>query len=595
MELVSNEWKAIQRERFVSEMFLQIYYELSDVEALMDASASDNGHAYYSDTAQIISEVVTAIIPYTTLEHNLWLLNGSKELVPDDDFSNSGYIGSMLSDSDGTYNEVPVISINFTKVHTYRVPGIVITWSNNFNEYARHFKLTVYNGRNIVTSFEEAENTRSEITIERDIYDYDRIEVEIYKWSLPERRPRIESIVMGIRKEYTKNDIISFKQSMEVDPISGSLPKSAIEFSLNNLNGDFDLNNIDGVGKYLIERQAIKVLYGFKKADGSFEKINAGIYYMSEWDAPQRGLQANFKARDLLEFMEKTYTKGVYRPAGITLYDLADEVLKDLDVLLNEDGTVKWRLDDCLKEITTTAPMPITTISQCMQYIAQAACCVMYCDRRGIFRINKINNDETDYEINYGNAFGYPKITLQKPLKDIILKVYNYAPKNETSSLFEGSMHIQGTKKVTLSYTSIATDAVATVTNGTLESAKYWGNACELTITAAGDVTITVTGSLIDEASSEWVVEVSEKGESQPVSNPLITSREHAEIVGQWVKNWLVKRSQYKVSYRVDPRLDAMDIIGIQDAYGTSKARNVAHSFTYTGGKLQGDSEGRML
>ena len=796
-EIVTTEWKTNQEKTLIPEAYLQLYYELSDVDALMDASVSDNGSEFYSDTSQVVSEVVTSIIPYTTLEHNFFILDGSRQILTGTEtYQNSGYVGNALSDenciyefelpvetpytqleyiessgtqyidtgfkpnnntravvdfeftktttnyqgviasrtsasgsdrfcfwlapnnvfrsdlasgnisfeaknqvvgvrfvldknknvctmSDGTsvtntsgtftssyslylfggntkgtvgeyanmklyscqiYDNdvlvrdyvpclyegeiglwdkvekkfygnsgtgsftagnkieanqvetgVPTLTIDFTKVHTYRIPGINITWGSNFSEYAKHFKVIVYNGDTVKNEIEVTDNESCSIFIESEIYDYDRIEVEIYEWSLPGRRARVESIVMGVKVEYTKNDILSFSQSMSVDPISAALPVNTIEFSLNNLDGKFDLQNISGIGKYLIERQAIKVTYGFKKSNGEFEKINGGIYYMNEWEAPQKGLKANFKARDLLDFMEKTYIKGIYHPSGITLYDLAQEVLEDLDALLNEDGTVKWSLDESLKNISTKAPLPIVTIAECLQYIAQASCCVMYCDRKGVFHIEPINNDSTDYNINFFKSYDYPTYTLQKPLKDISINVYNFTPSAETTELFNGTMNISGTKTVTLTYSGKAYNCAASVTNGTLDSAVYYGNACELTITASGDVTIVVNGNAIDESYSEWIVENDVKGETQTVCNPLITSREHAETVGQWVKEWLVKRNQYAVSFRLDPRLDPMDIVNIEDSYGNNQARNVSHKFTYTGGQFKGESEGRIL
>ena len=600
MQIVTQEWKDNQKKTIVPESYLQIYYELSDVEALQDASTSDNGHEFYSDTAQIVSEVVTTIMPYGTLEHNLWKLDGSIEPIPSNPpYQNSGYVGNKISGDDCLFptGSIPIITISFTKVHTYRIPGIFITFSENFNEWSPHFKMIVYNGTSIVTQQEITGNTDNAVLILEDIYDYDRITIEFYEWSLPNRRPRIESIIMGIREEFTKNDIIDFSQTMEVDPIGASLPNSSIQFSLNNLNGDFDLQNPQGLAKFLIERQAIKVSYGFKRSNGQFEIINAGIYYMSEWDAPQKGLKATFKAKDLLEFMDKTYVKGLYRPSGITYYDLANEVLTDLDILMNEDGTVKWILDDVLKNYTTKAPLPITTVAQCLQYIAQAACCVMYCDRNGQFHIEPINETETDYEIDYFNSYGYPKYTLQKPLKDVSVKIYNYTPKSETTELFNGTLNIQGTKTVTLNYSGIASNATAQVSGGTLNSSTYWSNACELNITGTGNVTITVSGNSIEKSSTEWTIinETEERGETQPVDNPLITSREQADTVGEWVKEWLQKRTQYEVSFRIDPRLDAMDIISLEDAYGENQARTTYQKLSYSGGQFKGDSKGKVI
>lgn len=596
MQLVSQVWKDNQKENIVSEAYLSLFYEISDVDALMDATSSDNGHTYYADTGQVISEVYTSIIPYITMEHNLWLLDGGKKSIPSLNPMNAGYVSTFMSDDDCKFTDnIPTLNITFTEVHSNKVPGITMTWSSAFDEYAKSFKLVVFNGIKVVVEKIVTDNDKPEMIIEQDIYDYDRISLEIYEWSLPNHRPRIERILMGIRKTYLKDDIMDFKQTISVDPISGALPKSEVEFSLRNDDGTFDLNNVQGVARYLVERQSIKVEYGFKNKAGKYEIITGGIFYLSSWDAPQTGLKATFKAGNLFSFLQKKYIKGTYNPNGVSLYDLAADVLTEADVLLNEDGTVKWIIDPSLQSIMTTAPLPMVTLAECLQYIAQAACCTMYTDRTGMLRIGKPSESVTDYEINFFNSYSYPKVSLEKPLKEVEVNVYSYEVEADTTELFKGTLTIDGTVDLELAYSSTATNAVATLTGGTLNKAEYYSNACRLSITATGNVSILIVGNAIRESTSTCIVNHLAKGETQSVENPLITLRSHAVVVGNWVKDWLSKRSKYDLNWRADPRLDATDIVQVEDKYGKNPVMITDFEFTYSGGAMAGKAEGRGL
>ena len=76
-------------------------------------------------------------------------------------------------------------------------------------------------------------------------------------------------------------------------------------------------------------------------------------FYLSGWDAPQNGLYANFEARDILEFMNGIFMKGVYRPSGISLKALAEEVLLDAGLPEREDGLPPWKLHESLDDMYT--------------------------------------------------------------------------------------------------------------------------------------------------------------------------------------------------------------------------------------------------
>lgn len=594
MQKVSQEWKDNQKELLTSESFVELSLKLTDPDAYEDATAEDNGSVYFSDDADyVVSEVDKKIDPHATLERNLWVLDGSRKVLPSNDYGENGYIGEAISNDNRTFSKNPLISINFSKVFTDLITGVSIVWSSVFNEYATDFIVTAYNGNNVVASKTVTENTEAKMTVFVDMINYDRITVEVLKWSLPNRRARIASVQIGADLIYAKGDIIEYSHSQSVDPISATLPMCKISFSINNIDDTFNPNNLDSLSKYLIERQEVKVRYGYKLND-KVEWIDGGTFYLSEWDAPQNGLSAEFTARDLLEFMSGIYYYGEYNPNGTSLYDLAEKVLIDANLPLDESGSVKWIIDTKLKNIRTVAPLPIDTHANCLQMIANAGECVIYQDRNGILHIETMSYDETDYSIDLFNSYSKSDISLSKPLRDVTVPCYSYSPSTDATELYKGNVNIGGTLDVLVTYSDMATDVSATVTGGTLNSAKYYSNACVLNITAAGSVDIVVTGNSLASSSVSVVIESGTKGETVSVDNPLITSHDRATSVGRWVENYMKNRMVLTSDWRADPRLDALDIVRNENNYNTNKVLMTSVDYSYNGA-FKGSGEGRVI
>ncbi len=595
MQKVSQAWKDNQNRTLVTESFVEVSLDIADPDALADASSEDNGAIYISDTPQIVSEVDKSIIPYFTLEQNLWILDGSRKSIPLLNFGDCGYIGDVLSGTDCSFSEkAPLVTVNFTEVHHNIIPAITVTWGTAYGEFAEDFVITAYNGNTVVAEKEVLGNKAVKSVVEVDIVDYDRITVKVLRWCLPCRRARVEEIFVGMNKVYSKKELFDFSHTQTVDPISTSLPKTEVSFSIDNTDNAYNPHNTGGMSKYLMERQEIKTRYGYKFDDGSEEWIKGGTFYLSEWDAAQNGMKAEFMARDLLEFMSATFYEGLYNPNGVSLYDLALQLLIKADLPLNNDGTVKWIIDNSLKNILTTAPLPVDTIANNLQLIANAAGCVLFQDRSGTLHIEPVDNTVTDYAITLKNSFSKSDITLSKPLKQVNVAAYQYFEDGETTELYKGVLPLSGTTEIWIAYSDMALSANTTVTGGTLVSADYYTNACKLTITANGSVTVLIEGTILKSSKADVTTMSGLTGETLTVDNPLITSRERAVILGAWMENYLKNRMTLTSSWRADPRLDALDIVTNINEYNSNQVRMTEVAYDYNGA-FHGSGEGRVI
>ena len=524
MQEVSEQWKNAHKQTLLNESFVEVSLGVADPDALADASSRDNGAVYISDTPLVVSEVDKSVVPYCTLEQNLWLLDGGRKAIPESNYGDCGYISDVLCDDTCVFSgKMPVITIDFTKTFTNLIPGITITWGASHGEFADNFIMRAYDGEEIVAEKEVIGNRSTKSLVVVDIARYNRIVIQVKKWCLPNHRARVEEIFVGLDKVYGKADLFDYSHTQSVSPVSISLPKIEIKFSVDNVDGEYNPYNANGLAKYLMERQEVKARYGLKLDDGTVEWIKGGTFYLSEWYAKQNGMTADFTARDLLEFMSATYHDSITEITSRSLYDLAVSVLESANLPLNSDGTKKWVVDGSLEDIDTNAPLPEDSQANCLQLIANAGRCAIIQDRNGTLRIEPLKFDANDYKIDSFNSYSKPEITLSKPVKQVCVKVYTYTKGDD------------GIKSTT--------------------SEMYYPEQ--------------VANNIV--------------GETITIDNPLITDVYEAYSLGEWLYTHLGHRMTLDASWRAGVRLDALDIITSENAYSIEQVRMTDVEYRYNG------------
>lgn len=418
MQTASNAWIQNQTNNIITaESFLDVTLTVTDPDVQSAAKATDNGHVDFATTADTVTGVDYIPPRYATLEANLWKLDGSFPILPNDQKDVNGYIGNILSGADGEFDPIPSLIINLSQTFSTALPGISITWGEAYEtEYAVDFTVTAFNGSTQVASKTVTGNAELVSVVEMEIKSYNKLVISVSKWCKPYRRARIQSVLLGLVERYSRSDLLSFQHSMSADPLSASLPKSEIIFEVKNHDGRFDPDNALGMTPYLMERQAVNVRYGYR-LNGAVEWIKGGTYYLSEWETPRNTLSATFTARDLLEFMNEKYTGT----SSGTLYEIASAALAQADLPKTLSGGNRWFLDSTLEDISAPSDADLSdyTIAEVLQLVANAGCCVMYQDREGILQIKPLSSTAIDYSILKDLEFGYPESSLSKQLKKI--------------------------------------------------------------------------------------------------------------------------------------------------------------------------------
>ena len=189
-------------------------------------------------------------------------------------------------------------------------------------------------------------------------------------------RLRINQITMGIGIYFDSKKILSATKKEHISPISEELPTIDFSMTVDNKDRVYDVENDESTVNFLETGQRIEALYGQAMDDGTIEWIPGTSLALKSWSADDT--EMSFQASDRFDGMDGTYYRGQYHPDGMSLYDLAVDVMTDAQV----DYRDYW-IDPYLKNVLVVNPMPVVAHKEALQLIANAGRCILYLDRAG--------------------------------------------------------------------------------------------------------------------------------------------------------------------------------------------------------------------
>lgn len=421
MQTAPANWVRSFTAPIMNEQFVEVTLDTTDPDIFADAAVSTIGsETSISDASGIVG--TDDVVKYGTLETDLWMMDSTVSWA---DSGYAGYISSALSGTDRTYTSDPGVTITLDDAITTN--GITIEWSTVFGEYPTDFTVTFYDSNDDEVYSEVVENNSKTISIiNYEVEDYVKVEVTIQKWCLPGRRARIEHVAAGVKLVFTNNELQSFSVEQTLSPINAELPTATLNFTIDNSDHGYDMSSDNPLQKYLKRMQKLTTRMGITTDADEIAYINGGTFWLDSWEFPNGGITCSFTARDPLYFMNQEYIYGLYRPSGITMYDLATEVLTRAQAASFGDVVESFRLGNTLSGYTTTAPLPVCTYAEALQYIAQACGCVLMVDRDGEISID-LTYGTSSMTITELNRLSYPQISLYPKLRRLECNVYNYS------------------------------------------------------------------------------------------------------------------------------------------------------------------------
>lgn len=560
---------------------VRVTFSIVDADISSDGTYDDNGHAAWSDW----STMDTGYLPtatYGTLEENRLILDGTMLEVPDaGPYNLEGFVGSEVSGADCTYSTAPLIWREFSIKHN--ITGIALTFDSITGDHPVSVIIRFYRDGTLINQITSTV-TSSTLAIERKIISFDKFSIEFGNSNVPYRRARLQSIVYGTEEIFDNIQIEKTEQTQDIDPISRRLPTETMSFTLFDYERAYDPENPSGFWEYIDAGSPVSIQYGLTLDTGDVYWLEPDNYLLD--GRPTIGKnRATFKATRLISTMNGTYFKGTFGTQ--TLYDLAEAVLLDADLPLTSALENPWVIDASLNSISTTAAIPIDTHKNCLQMIAHAGKCRLYTDADGIIRLEAYAtpSETLDYTLDFSAMFEEPQITKIDPLYSINVRKYTYTPEASSSELHKSTFTVDGSAEFYAEFEP-ATDITFNITGGSLSDTVAYGRAATATITATGEVTVTVSGKRIATtmSGSPYIATSDTRGIKEIVENPLVTDDATKSLLETHLADYLSYRLSYNIDYRGSPELEAGDLIEVQSAFTDSfPAIALKHSITFNG------------
>lgn len=379
MKSVSNAYKASMKAMLRNRSYVRITFGNVDTTAATDGEWESNGAASISEF-ETVDYAYQYGDTYAALELNRWALDGKTLIVPTGEDVQDGFISSLMSDAEGNFSTPPVITREFSLKHIF--PGLTLTFDTRQQEWPLEVTADFYlNGA--VVDTQTVSITSVQTTISTTATEVDKVTITFDR-CLPYRRPRLENVLYGLNVQFVNKDIVSTQQKHDVDPLSRRLPTETMQFTILDYEHKYDPDNPAGIYAYVDKNSPIEIQFGYELPDGSVEWLKPDNYVLNAKPSAQNN-QAAFNGTGLIGSLTGTFYKS--KLGSKSLYDMAQEVLLDAGLTLTEQGENPWEIDDALKDMFTTAALPIDTHMNCLQLIAHAACCRLYTDDDNIIHI----------------------------------------------------------------------------------------------------------------------------------------------------------------------------------------------------------------
>lgn len=379
MKSVSAAYKRGMKGVMRRHSYAKITFGNVDPAAARDGNWTANGTASYSEFDTVDYDY-TYGETYATVELNRWALDGKSLILPDLEPDNQGYVSNILSDANGDYSTKPVVTREFSQPRIF--PGLTLTFDTRSREWPLQVTVAFWLDGEITDSITQTIREET-VVFETRTPEIDKVTVT-YDKTLPYRFARAEDVLFGVQRSFTNDDIVTLKQTHDVDPLSRRLPQEKMQFTVFDLEHKYDPDNPQGIYAFVDGHSPIELQFGYELDSGEIEWIKSDRYVLNGKPSIKND-QSTFTATGLLGSMTDTFYKSL--PGSKNLYDMAVEVLEDAGLTLTKSGQNPWDVDEALKTMYTTAVLPIQTHAQCLQMIAHAARSRLFTDDDNVIHI----------------------------------------------------------------------------------------------------------------------------------------------------------------------------------------------------------------
>ena len=571
----------------------------SDNEISRDIQPSSNSLALISHPNEVYEPTLVPTIKACTMEGNS-IMDGSFQMM--DDTVKCGWWSEGICNDSGEFATPPWLELSF-------IQRPIISWiiigDEKREEYPVDFTVEYKRNGTVVKTQLLRNNNKMFLRIQAYETDITSVRLTITKWSRPNAHAKIIKFYDKLSEMYEGDAVQMFELTEEMGNEEGNynISSDTLTVSLYNEGRKFDKGYLRSL--MVLDRKLLPEI-GVER-NGRIEYTSLGIFYSDEWNISQDSQWVKCNAVDrLMRLQAKTYV-GLALSMEMNLYDIAKDVLLQLDFKTSE-----YDISEDLRDvIIPKAYVPKCSAWDALQEIANAGLCKVYVDRndRIIIRSENATDTESDIRVNKGNMFSFKSsVSLTEFANRVSVE---YCDIEIDESLTEAvsvplNMEANASLELTLDYTQDVAYARITSENPSviLTNFKSGVNACTVTATnVSGSIqstVLSVTGYAIQVSTKTLTVQdddsVRDSGVTEYThpSSDLVQSHEHAEFIARTLLNKMqAGQGVVTTVWRGDPELQLGDEYHASDRFDEDNALTCEfNKFTYNG-SLKQETRGR--
>ena len=503
----------------------EAYFNFIDVSAKADSQIKAETAQEFSSLGLQYEDNQQAT--YGTLELNQFLLDGSREIFPDELPEDVAYWSTEMSDADCLYTDNPMLEINFTVTHSSI--GLTLYFAGDIPAEILITWYTLYGTKIISQVFYP---DKREYFCNCNVQNYGKITIEFLRCTLPYRYVKMDRLKYGQKWTLSRSVIKTASVYEEIDLTSATLSVNTAQIEIIDSNGDFELSNQDGLWKALQKEQAIAVV---EYIDG--KKIDCGTFYLDSWSS-QKSI-VGLSLIDILGIMDKTMFYG----GRIYADEYAGVIIAEI---MASAGVEKYFIDEEVYYTKLSGWLAIQSHRAALQQVVFACGAVADCSRSDWLRISKPDR-YVSRTIGLNRKFQGTQISLNEYVSGITVSYSSYVLSDESKQIVESNL-TAGRNVIEFSEPYLAESIVASM--GTI--VEVFTNYVVVEMETDGKCILTGRKYEAIENAYTASAEVIEAGETQKVTSYkgcTLLDTEKARDVAEHLLDYFQFRHEVNIKY----------------------------------------------
>jgi len=361
----------------VRKVSCEVGFKFIDLHAKENATPSASGTAPNTSLAQTIDGIFEVSGKYTTLDKNLWVLDGTMEFPPESAQSAQvGWWSEEVSGAQSTFRAGTTLTYDFSA--DVSCVGFTVYYDNLVASYPTQLKISTYDANNELVTEQTFTGTGYAQFYELPSANFRKLVFTFMKSNVSHRRVRILEIEFGRKLTFGNNMLESVEIEYGADPICAAIPTRQLSFSFDNADQKYNLLNPEGVYEFLQDGQEITATLTIGE-----EEISMGKFYFTEAIAESGALTARITANDMVYMLQNsTYDGGA--DTQTTLSEALSLVLNGTGVTVSYAGSIGSRS-------VYLSIKPGTTKRDAVRLLCQAARATCWINRDGVLTVSELS------------------------------------------------------------------------------------------------------------------------------------------------------------------------------------------------------------